>query len=124
TTTTDGTGSSDLASFTCLPSILRHSLTTTPLTARVVGDVNGDGLEDLVFADPGFIGGLTNSPSVDSYGRAYLFLGRVNPAGSMILSQLHESHSVFTPADAVWQGFGLGASVAPLGDIGGPPTRL
>src|SRR5262249_50061027 len=43
-----------VSTLTGLNGILGLPLTTSPLLARVVGDVNGDGLDDVVFADPGF----------------------------------------------------------------------
>ena len=96
----------------------------SPLVTSVVGDVNGDGLEDFLFADPYLFSNIQNSPSVESYGRAYLFLGRTGGFFNALLLS-HPSQPIqSTPADAVYQGFGLGASVAALGDIGGPEARL
>src|SRR5258706_3730182 len=121
---TSTTFSSVVSTLSGISGITGQSLTTPPLIARVVGDVNGDGLEAIVFADPGFSSNLPGSISVDSFGRAYLFLGRTNSAAALKLSQASEPHPGFTAADAVWQGFGLGASVTSLGDIGGPAARL
>ncbi len=94
----------------------------TDLQVAVADDVNRDGFDDLLIGDQRFIDvdpsqtlGLPDQPN---YGRAYLLLGRSNPA-DMFLGAKANNQAVAseTTADFIWQDFGLGAGVAGLGDV-------
>ncbi|MEK7423503.1 MAG: integrin alpha, partial [Actinomycetota bacterium] len=84
------------------------------VTAAVAGDVNGDGLDDVVFADAGYIS-FAGSPDLGdtvlpNIGRAYVVTGRPTPPVDKL---------VFLGSDSelIVQDFSLGGSVAALGDI-------
>ena len=80
------------------------------------GDVNGDGLDDLLLADTGFIvfpagggaGGGSLSTSDPNVGRAYLLTGRTAVSGGLNLA---------TGAELIVQDFSLGGSLSALGDL-------
>ncbi|XZE54543.1 LamG-like jellyroll fold domain-containing protein [Planctomycetaceae bacterium SH139] len=70
----------------------------------VIGDINGDGKEDLAFASPNlFIDGA----------------GRFTGATYLLLGGQTGDVQIATQADAVILGETLGASISPLGDING-----
>ncbi|MDB5319040.1 MAG: cya 2, partial [Phycisphaerales bacterium] len=81
------------------------------LSAVVAGDVNGDGLDDIVFADKGFAVDDHGAPPV---GRAYLILGTRD--NSYPERQTFRSLDF---ADRIYQGAYFGNNVAATGDING-----
>ena len=89
------------------------------LTVTVAGDVNGDGAEDLLLANPDFA--YYGSPPVTSLpklGRAYLVLGRPDPAATTpVVITLAAVSPTGPVADALYEDFGLGGCVAALGDL-------
>ena len=77
------------------------------MTFRVVGDVNGDGLEDFIIANPL---DASSVPGVEPLiGRAFLILGRVGGPASLGLTE--------TDAAAILEDVSLGAGVFALGDL-------
>ncbi|MDV6029537.1 MAG: hypothetical protein F9B45_05405 [Phycisphaera sp. RhM] len=83
------------------------------LTSRSVGDVNGDGKEDLLVADPKFIdvelsGVNPNAPERANIGRVYLILGGKDLSGNVPLDQA---------ASYIWEGEELGATLYDVGDL-------
>jgi ELWxxDGT repeat protein len=93
-----------------------HAVQVPQLTAIVAGDVNGDGLDDLLLADSGFMvfpsgggaGSGTLSVSDPNVGRAYLLTGRTAVASSLNLA---------AGAEVIVQDFSVGGSLAALGDL-------
>lgn len=86
------------------------------LSSVVVGDVNGDGLEDIVFADKGYAVdlGAGNVQVTPNVGRAYLFLGTKNNA----IPERQPVRSL-DGADRVYQGASFGENVSAVGDVNG-----
>jgi Ca2+-binding RTX toxin-like protein/Leucine-rich repeat (LRR) protein len=88
---------------------------TPNITAIVPGDINGDGLEDIVFTDPGF-----STPfHGHTIGRAYVFLGRLD-------SQLPPPPIPGAPpqysldqSNTIYQDPFFAAAASALGDISG-----
>jgi ELWxxDGT repeat protein len=85
----------------------------------VAGDVNGDGLDDLLLADSGFFvfpseEGAEDSPTTSkpNIGRAYLILGQSDDVTS-------DDRGIWLGArsELIIQDFSLGGSVAALGDL-------
>ncbi len=75
--------------------------------ARVVGDVDGDGRDDILFADSGFL--KFTGPSVAGLpdaGRVYLV-----PGGHGSPFDLNSG------SQAIWEDFALGGSLAEIGDL-------
>ena len=66
------------------------------------GDLNGDGIADIVLGEPGFSNGQ------DGEGRLLVFLGRPNLPRVMVPDTTYESNVV---------GASLGGSIAPLADV-------
>ncbi|MFV2068932.1 MAG: hypothetical protein ACC645_18355, partial [Pirellulales bacterium] len=80
---------------------------STKLTVTVAGDVNGDGLEDLLFANPEFVDFGTPGLPMPKYGRVYVVLGRPTPPATITVAD----------DNIVYQDFALGGSIAALGDL-------
>jgi len=84
--------------------------------AVAAGDVNGDGLDDIVLADAGFItfntgaAGATGTGTgaTPSIGRVYLITGRPGTSSTTV---------TLSDTNTVAQDFSLGGSVSALGDI-------
>ena len=91
-------------------SISSRAQPLSSIRAIVAGDVNGDGLDDVLLADSGFIffepqpGSAVSLPNV---GRAYLVQGRTATASVNIGTQSH----------LIIQDFSLGADLSALGDL-------
>jgi Ca2+-binding RTX toxin-like protein len=81
------------------------------LSAVVAGDVNGDGLEDIVIADKGFAVDDHGAPSI---GRAYVFLGTKDNSYPE-----RQSNRSLDGADRIYQGAFFGNNVAATGDVNG-----
>ncbi len=80
------------------------------VTTTMVGDVNGDGLDDVVIASAEYLrftGALVTRPEV---GRAFLLFGRTSVPESIELS---------AESDLIFQDLALGATVSALGDLNG-----
>ena len=78
------------------------------VTTAVVGDVNGDGLDDVLFAMPeylAFTGALSSRPTI---GRTYLLLGTPTATSTIELT---------TDSAALFDGNALGATVSGVGDL-------
>jgi len=91
-------------------------------SAKVVGDTNGDGLDDIVIADGLFVwvfGG--SAPKLGSFGRAYLLHGRPDSAlpasRKFILDDPLNTVPTAQRTDVVFQDFLLGDEVHRLGDL-------
>jgi hypothetical protein len=80
----------------------------TNVKARVVGDANGDGLEDVLFVDSGF----AVDPRAPDLGRAYLLTGR--PTMEMPSSGIL---TLGEDTDLLLQDVDLGESAAAVGDL-------
>jgi Leucine-rich repeat (LRR) protein len=81
------------------------------LSAVVAGDVNGDGLEDIIIADKGFAVDDHGAPSI---GRAYVFLGTKDNSYPE-----RQSNRSLDGADRIYQGAFFGNNVAATGDVNG-----
>ena len=79
------------------------------LSAVVAGDINGDGLEDIVFADKGF---AVDEHGAAPLGRAYVFLGTKDNS----YPERQTARSL-DGADRIYQGAYFGNNVAATGDI-------
>ena len=77
-------------------------------TATVAGDINGDGLEDIVLANSLFVDIRVSGMKLPPYGRVYVLYG--TPTGTSPLSVNLDEH-------VVYQDFDLGAGLASLGDL-------
>ncbi|HEY7116497.1 MAG TPA: SdrD B-like domain-containing protein [Tepidisphaeraceae bacterium] len=81
------------------------------LSSMVVGDINGDGLDDIVLADKGFAIDEHGAPPI---GRAYVFLGRPDyklpPVGT-------PNEYTLDQADRIYQGVYFGENVVAAGDM-------
>jgi hypothetical protein len=91
------------------------SATAQPLPsyrAIVAGDVNGDGRDDVLLADSGFIffpaSAATGQSPLPNIGRAYLMLGRGGTPASLSLG---------TQSNVIIQDYSLGAEISALGDL-------
>jgi Ca2+-binding RTX toxin-like protein len=87
--------------------IVRDAYDGSSIRATVAGDVNGDGLDDIVFVDQAWmpISYKDATLAIPNIGRAYLFLGR-READALGLNQ----------SDQIWQDFGLSRAFA-LADL-------
>ena len=98
----------------------------SPIHTTVLGDVNGDGLEDIGVLIPLLADGITGPGQVPpSFGRAYVSLGRPgdldasNPAVVSVMltdSVTGVSYSGSLVANAVYEDFSLGGVFA-VGDV-------
>ena len=82
------------------------------LTAASLGDVNGDGCEDLLIGYQAFMTGLPSG--VPNLGRAYLFLGGCL-SGEVYLGG--GDPAFVQNANYVWEHYALGAAAFTLGDL-------
>ncbi|MEX0332626.1 MAG: DUF5050 domain-containing protein [Puniceicoccaceae bacterium] len=86
------------------------------LTASNIGDVNGDGTDDILILDSQYLIGSDwfnkagTSFDTANFGRAYLIPGQGGVSSGSSISLSDESI-------AIWQDFGLGDRAVPLGDI-------
>ena len=102
-----------------LPSQSPSSTQSPHVTGIVAGDVNGDGLDDLLLSDSSYL--TFNNPQLPKFGRAYLIDGRTSTGQTVYL----DLNPVITPGgtvqvpDAVIQDFSFGGSLAALGDLNG-----
>ena len=122
TITTDTTNR-DIA----LKQLISPSWTAAKTSSRVVGaaagDINRDGFEDLIVGDASYA--VRDSGTfTDAIGRVYVIPGRPRSAvdeTQAILSggpsSVGETEPYAGLANHVWQGFGLGSSVATVGDV-------
>ncbi len=78
------------------------------ITARVPGDVDGDGRDDILLGDGGFLTFKRDLESVPDAGRVYLVPGGSMPGSELILE---------TQSRAIWQGFAIGGSLSAVGDL-------
>ena len=97
----------------------------------VAGDVNGDGLDDVLLVDSGFISfgsGGGGSGSADAFtgefpnvGRAYLMLGKTTFDSAYRLGPVPPSGFGLSSGEAAFtlQDFAIGGSGAALGDLNG-----
>ncbi|WP_406700164.1 SdrD B-like domain-containing protein [Singulisphaera sp. Ch08] len=89
------------------------SVSYTGLTAVVAGDVNGDGYEDILVANPIFAADATNG----NIGRVYLVMGRDrNTSTTADAIFLDSGDANAFAADFIWEQRGLGAGVYTVGD--------
>ncbi|MEE8452190.1 MAG: leucine-rich repeat domain-containing protein, partial [Thermoguttaceae bacterium] len=93
--------------------VLGASKPSGTFVAAVAGDVNGDGLDDLLLGDPQFVhierNFLGTAALNADLGRAYLLLGRADPPLFGVVS--------LAKADSILQDWELGDSLAALGDV-------
>ena len=91
--------------------IAAAAVAATDLRMSVAGDVNGDGLDDILFTDPGFIrfnpAALPPGTSLPNIGRAYLVTGRTSV----------DFISLATGSELIVEDFALGGIASALGDI-------
>ncbi|MEX2187238.1 MAG: LamG-like jellyroll fold domain-containing protein [Pirellulales bacterium] len=80
--------------------------------AQVVGDVNGDGLEDLLISVPGFMQFGNSQFDIPDIGRSYLVLGRPDIVGTYPNNLID-----LAQADEIWQDYSLGGGSIALGDL-------
>ncbi|HNH36345.1 MAG TPA: hypothetical protein PK375_10545, partial [Rhodocyclaceae bacterium] len=86
------------------------------VSAVVAGDVNGDGLEDLLFSDPDYVG--FTEAGLPNIGRAYVVLGRTGGSHNIALGETPFTFFGFNKtSDLVISDISLGGSVSALGDI-------
>ncbi len=79
----------------------------------VAGDVDGDGREDLLIGNRTFaVPSLPSLQPTPALGRAYLV-----PGGFVTYPNVHDVSLDAVPGVVIFQDFGLGASVAGLGDL-------
>ncbi|MBK8998104.1 MAG: FG-GAP repeat protein [Myxococcales bacterium] len=78
-------------------------------SARVVGDIDADGLSDIAIG----------APLESSRGRVYIFKGRANWPATLDVTQADYVIDVDTVADANFVNSQFGVSIAPLGDFNG-----
>jgi hypothetical protein len=83
------------------------------LTAVVLGDVNGDGLDDLLLSDAGFV---EDMHSLD-VGRSYLFLGRRDGRLPAPLANSSVRQLGLGEADRIYEDALFAAGASALGDL-------
>lgn len=99
-----------------LASVLSASIDPTLLaspvatyTAVVPGDVNGDGLDDILIGDSTYLTFAGVLASAAPFGRAYLILGRPVAA--------QQGVDLGTQSQTIWQDFALAGGVSAIGDL-------
>jgi hypothetical protein len=89
------------------------------LRATVVGDVNGDGLDDVLFADPGYAS-FPAEDGLPSIGRAYLITGRTGGGHNITLGETPFTFfgtEIDQTSSLIVQDISLGGGVWALGDL-------
>ncbi|MCU0979306.1 MAG: PA14 domain-containing protein, partial [Pirellulaceae bacterium] len=82
----------------------------------VAGDVNGDGLEDVLFTDPDYVS--FTDDTLPHVGRTYLITGRTGGFQSIALGETPiPFFSVYETSQLVIQDISLGGAVSALGDL-------
>lgn len=81
------------------------------------GDLNGDGLADIVVGAPGQQGPLSSIP-FDAAGKAHVVFGNATPPAVFSIADLDGTNG-FTLRPERDEAFGLGYGVAGLGDVNG-----
>ena len=106
--------------------IAADAVAAANVKATVAGDVNGDGLDDVLFVDSGFISfagsaAIPAGTALPEIGRAYLVTGRTG-AGQARISLGTDPLTFFgfnEVSTAVIEDFSIGGNVASLGDLNG-----
>jgi len=86
------------------------------VTARVAGDVDGDGLDDLILADSSYVRFAGEDPA-PNLGRAYLVTGRVGAPDPDSERGGATTIRLDSGSELIVQDFSLGGSLASLGDL-------
>ncbi|MCW5626673.1 MAG: FG-GAP repeat protein, partial [Burkholderiales bacterium] len=96
-----------------------RAVNNSRFVTTVAGDINGDGLDDVLIADAGAIvfpgageggGEGALADRIPNYGKTYLVTGR---------TAVNNALSITTASSAVVAGFGIGGGVSALGDLDG-----
>ena len=85
----------------------------THITARIPGDVDGDGRDDVLLGDAGFVHFEDNLAGFPDAGRVYLVPGGLAPPDGQASFALN----LDTGSRRIWQDFALGASLSAVGDL-------
>ncbi|HXW10359.1 MAG TPA: hypothetical protein VD737_07075, partial [Steroidobacteraceae bacterium] len=91
---------------------------STHVRAVAAGDITGDGLDDLLLADSGYVD-FTGTEGFSNIGKAYVLTGRVGAPTLLWLDAPQEAIDFLggVKSELVVQDFSLGGSVSALGDL-------
>ncbi|MEX0641054.1 MAG: hypothetical protein WD468_00055, partial [Pirellulales bacterium] len=91
------------------------------LITTVAGDINGDGLDDLLMANPAFADFDYFFSDLPRYGRAYVLLGRADSAlpilRRFVMGEPNITNFFTTNIDILIEDWGIGGGVAAVGDL-------